>query len=208
MSEGTHSAKETDLYSPPHSQPQFQFITVSHPSSTKDAETKAIIRKHVMGRIGRARRLPNRRRKALTVPLVMPSQDEHPCPPLPSDEVELDEASATHHHQELENGRHESRIRYHSSLITGRTGSFHNPPHAEKMDNEIIGPLIPTGALIGNLCWLGAGPLDPFTKYPFEMGRSDHALVAHSKWFGCGRSHFGTSELLKWAALLTFMTCC
>jgi hypothetical protein len=182
MYKGNTSREDPGLYTSPHGQPRFQFITVSNPPSNKDPATKTAIRKHVMGEIGRARRLPNRRRKLLTVPLFVPSQDQWVHPPSYSNDVEGDETSASDRHQDLENKRHDSRITYHSPNNVGRFDSFHGPLHTEKTDGDIHGPLIPTEVLIGKLCWLGAGLLDPFTQYPLKMGRSDHALVAHSKW--------------------------
>lgn len=183
MSGGTHSAESLEDIISTRSQPRFQFITVSDPLSTKDAATKAIIRKHVMGEVGRARRLPQKRRKQLAVPLVMPPQDEWTCQPLPSNEARLDEVSAANGKKDLECVRHGSLLTYRSSHILGCTGSFHSLSRAEKKDDGIFGPFISTEALIGKLSWLGAGLLDPFTKYPFEMSRSDRALVAHSKWY-------------------------
>lgn len=182
-SKAMHSGEGPELYSPSHNPPQFRFITVSNPPSGTDAATKMAIRKHVMGGIGRARRLPNRRRKPLTVPLLMPSHDELTQPQLLSNEEKLDEASAADLPQDMANGYHDSNITYHSLRRIGRFRSFHSPLRAENRASESCGQYIPTEALIGKLSWLGAGTVDPFTKYPFEMVRSDHALVAHSKWF-------------------------
>jgi hypothetical protein len=94
-----------------------------------------------MGEIGRAKSLPNWKRKPLIVPLIMPSQDE----------LKLDEASATGRHQKLKNRCHDSDITYDSLRHIGHLNSFHSLPRAENRDNEKFSPLIPTEALIGKL---------------------------------------------------------
>jgi hypothetical protein len=181
MSEGTHTEEDPDLYGSPHDLPRFQFIAVSGPPSGTDAATKKAIRKHVMGEIGRARRLPNRkRRKPLTIPLVVPSNEEWSRLQSPADGVELDQTSSIID-QDLENRRHNSRTIYYLPRIVGRAEGIHRPSRT-KTENNILDSWIPTEALIGTFCWLGAGSVDPFAKYPFEMRRSDHALVAHSKY--------------------------
>src|SRR5271170_5103470 len=92
----------------PHSQPRFQFITVSNPASTRDPATKTIIRKHVMGAVGRAKRLPNKKSKPLIVPLVVPPQITWTRSSLLSTDVEEGEASAVDRQQDCESRCHSS----------------------------------------------------------------------------------------------------
>jgi hypothetical protein len=207
MCEGNESGNDPGVCTP-HGQRRFQFITVSNPPSAKDPTTKTAIRKHVMGEVGRARRLPNRRRKLLTVPLFVPSQGQWACPPSYSNKVDVDETSAPDRHRDLETKRHHSHITCHSPSIVGRADGFHSPQHTEKTGGGIHGPWIPTEALIGKLCWLGAGSLDPFTRYPLQMSRSDHALVAHSKWLDLLRNHVQISETRSSCALMASLRYC
>ena len=180
MSEGLHPGEDPENVCSNHNPPRFQFITVSHPASTKDAATKAIVRKHVMGEIGRVRRLSSKKRKPVTIPLLVPSQD----------------ASATDCHQSLEGRSYDSQVTHDSPWIFSRAGGLNSASHPKKTDNNNPGPLTATEVLIGKFAWLGAGALDPFTKYPFEMCRSDHALVAHSKLLLCRGTYVGISEVL------------
>jgi len=164
-----------------HSLPRFQFITVSNPASTRDPATKTVIRKHVMGAVGRAKRLPNKKSKPLIVPLVVPPQINWTCPSLLPTDVEEDEASAVDRQQNCESRCHDSSVSHSSSHVIVRTGSFYTSPRPQRAGNENSTPFPWTEAPIAKLDWFGAGQIDPFINYPFAMGRSEHAIVAHSK---------------------------
>jgi len=165
----------------PHSQPRFQFITVSNPASTRDPATKTVIRKHVMGAVGRAKRLPNKKSKPLIIPLVVPPQINWTRPSLLSTDVEGDEASTVDRQQNCESRRHDSSVSHYSPHVIVRTGSFYTSPRPQRAGNENPSPFFWTEAPIAKLDWFGAGQIDPFINYPFAMGRSEHAMVAHSK---------------------------
>jgi hypothetical protein len=165
----------------PHSQPRFQFITVSNPASTRDPTTKTVIRKHVMGAVGRAKRLPNKKSKPLIVPLVVPPQINWTRPSLLPNDVEGDEASAVDRQQNRESRRHDFSVSHYSPHAIVRAGSFYNSPHPQSAENERPSPFLWTKAPIAKLDWFGAGQIDPFINYPFATGQSEHAIVAHSK---------------------------
>jgi hypothetical protein len=165
----------------PHSQPQLQFITVSNPASTRDSATKTAIRKHVMGAVGRARRLPNKKSKPLIIPLVVPPQINWTRPSLLPNDVEEGGASAVDRQQNCESRRHDSSVSHYSPHVIVRTGSFYSFPRLQRAENENSSPFFRTEAPIAKLDWFGAGQIDPFINYPFVMGRSEHAIVAHSK---------------------------
>jgi hypothetical protein len=60
------------IHSPPYNLPQFQLIVFVWSLPLP----KTIVRKHVMEKIGKARRHPNRKkRKPLKIPLVMSSEE-------------------------------------------------------------------------------------------------------------------------------------
>ena len=164
-----------------HSQPQFQFITVSNPASTRDPATKTVIRKHVMGAVGRAKRQPNKKSKPLIIPLVVPQQMSWAHSSLLSNDVEGDEASAEDRQQNYESRPHDCSVGHYSRYTIVRPGSFHSSPRPQRAGNGNSSPFFWTEAPITKLDWFGAGQIDPFIKYPFVVGRSEHAIVAHSK---------------------------
>jgi hypothetical protein len=181
MYEAIRTRDDPETLEGPHSLPRFQFITVSNPASTRDPATKTVIRKHVMGAVGRAKRLPNKKSKPLIVPLVVPPQINWTCPSLLPTDVEEDEASAVDRQQNCESRCHDSSVSHSSSHVIVRTGSFYTPPRPQRAGNENSTPFPWTEAPIAKLDWFGAGQIDPFINYPFAMGRSEHAIVAHSK---------------------------
>jgi hypothetical protein len=181
MYEAIRTRDDPEKAGGPHSQPPFQFITVSNPASTRDPTTKAVIRKHVMGAVGRAKRLPNKKSKPLIIPLVVPPGINWTHPSLLSGDVEGDEASVVDRQQNCESRRHDSGVSHYSSHVIVRTGSFYSSPHPQSAGNESSSPFFWTEAPITKLDWFGAGQIDPFINYPFAMGRSEHAIVAHSK---------------------------
>ena len=164
-----------------HNQPRFQFIAVSNPSSTRDPTTKAVIRKHVMGAVGRARRQPNKKSKSLIIPLVVPPQMNWIGPSLLSNDVEGDEASAADHQQNYESRPDDSSVGHYSRHIIVRPGSFYSSLCPQRVGSGKSSPFFWAEAPIAKLDWLGAGQIDPFINYPFVAGRSEHAIVAHSK---------------------------
>ena len=181
MYEAIRTRDDPETLGAPHSLPRFQFITVSNPASTRDPATKTVIRKHVMGAVGRAKRLPNKKSKPLIVPLVVPPQINWTCPSLLPTDVEEDEASAVDRQQNCESRCHDSSVSHSSSHVIVRTGSFYTSPRPQRAGNENSTPFPWTEAPIAKLDWFGAGQIDPFINYPFAMGRSEHAIVAHSK---------------------------
>jgi hypothetical protein len=181
MDEAIRTRDDPEKPRGPHSQPRFQFITVSNPASTRDPETKTVIRKHVMGAVGRAKRLPNKKSKPLTIPLVVPPQINWTRPPLLSTDVEGDKASAVDRQQNCESRRHDSSVSHYSPHVVVHTGGFYSSPRPQSAGNESSIPFSRTEAPIAKLDWFGAGQIDPFINYPFAIGQSEHAIVAHSK---------------------------
>src|SRR3954454_8926833 len=108
MYEAIRTQDDGDKPGGPHSQPRFQFITLSDPASARHPATKTVVRKHVMGAVGRAKRLPNKKSKPLIIPLVVPPQLNWTRPLLLSNDVEGDEASAVHRQQNCDSRRHDS----------------------------------------------------------------------------------------------------
>jgi hypothetical protein len=181
MYEATCTRDDPDKSAGPQSQPQFQFIAVSNPASTRDPATKTVIRKHVMGAVGRAKRQPNKKSKPLIIPLVVPPRINWTHPSLLSNDVEGDEASTADRQQNYESRPYDSSVGYYSRHAIVRPGGFYSSPRSQRAGNGNSSPFSRTEAPIAKLDWFGAGQIDPFINYPFVVGRSEHAIVAHSK---------------------------
>jgi hypothetical protein len=181
MYEAIFTHDDLDKSAGPQSQPRFQFITVTDPASTRDPATKTVIRKHVMGAVGRAKRQPNKKSKPLIIPLVVTPRISWTHPSLLSNDVEGDEASAADRQQNYESRPYDSSVGYYSRRAIVRPGAFNSSPRSQGAGNGNSNPFFWTEASIAKLDWFGAGQIDPFINYPFVVGRSEHAIVAHSK---------------------------
>ena len=181
MYEAICTRGDPDKSAGPQSQPQFQFIAVSNPASTRDPATKTVIRKHVMGAVGRAKRQPNKKSKPLIIPLVVTPRISWTHPSLLSNGVEGDGASTADRQQNYESRPYDSSDSYYSRRAIVRPGGFNSSPRSQGAGNGNSNPFFWTEAPIAKLDWFGAGQIDPFINYPFVVGRSEHAIVAHSK---------------------------
>ncbi|KAI9742129.1 MAG: hypothetical protein M1834_000519 [Cirrosporium novae-zelandiae] len=131
---------------PSDSQSKFSFVLITNPDSTRTAETRRFIRKHVMQDIAGARRLSNtygKRNLLQLPPSVLPSPPEKDGSGQP----------------------------YFSSQGTAEGNSFSN---VSKDDSSglMTYPFYPS-----RICRLGAGPLDPFMKYPIKMDPCSKRLL-------------------------------